>query len=210
MRNVVFALLCACVLAGSIVSSGCASNGSGSGSTPAPVTSDLCPITYQPKCGANCCDYSAVCVDDGTGTKICATKCGASAECPPAKGCCTALKNNATGQPESYGACMPAGISNSQNCRCKTAAECPGGTCGESTNTSGNPTGLAVCVPIDGQPYHGCLAGSVCNGGYCCVNITGTDSSICQEPCHDDSQCGGAKCSMFTSGSCGGAPGGCQ
>jgi hypothetical protein len=49
-----------------------------------------------------------------------------------------------------------------------------------------------------------------CTSGYCCVTLTGNGSSVCEEPCHNDSQCGGGTCGMFTSGTCSGSPGGCQ
>lgn len=48
-------------------------------------------------------------------------------------------------------------------------------------------------------------------GGYCCVAIAGDlASNVCEEPCHDDSQCGGAHCAMLTSGTCSGASGVCE
>jgi hypothetical protein len=49
-----------------------------------------------------------------------------------------------------------------------------------------------------------------CTGGYCCVSIVGQSYSLCEEPCHSDSNCGPGHCTLFSSGTCSGAPGGCQ
>ncbi|MFI5298705.1 MAG: hypothetical protein ACHREM_11455 [Polyangiales bacterium] len=173
----------------------CSSGGGGSG--PACTTA-------QTVCAANCCDAGAACVDDGTGNKICAQTCTDSGQCPAAKGCCAVLTGGGA-------ACFANETIVGQQCLCTLAAQCKSGVCGESSNTAGNPTGNRICVANDGAPYHGCNGGLTCIGGYCCINHTDdTSSNVCEEPCHNDTQCGGAKCSTLTTGDCSGSPGVCQ
>jgi hypothetical protein len=106
--------------------------------------------------------------------------------------------------------CFPNSTFANQQCMCAKAAECSSGSCGKTSNALGNPTKAWVCQPNDGKAYHGCNGSVTCTGGYCCVGLTGTGGSICEEPCQNASQCGGASCQILTSGTCNGSPGRCQ
>ncbi len=186
----------------------CGSVCCGSGSTC--VSGACCPTASA--CGANCCDTGSTCVDDGNGNLTCAQSCTDSNQCPAAKPCCAPFSPGGTG-PATGAACFATGTVAGQACLCSTAAECASGVCGESSDSAGNPTGLYICVANDGLPYDGCNSGVACQSGYCCVTLTGNGSSICEEPCHDASQCGtatGVECSTLTSGSCSGSPGACE
>jgi len=158
-------------------------------------------------CGAACCAEGSICLNDGTGNKICAKECTTSSECPSVKACCALLKNGS-------GACVADDFADSMNCRCSSATECKSQTCGTMVSPEGLPIGPAVCKPNNGGPYNGCSDGSECVDGYCCLQWTwkadGSKNTICALGCNTDAQCAGATCSMLSSGKCGLSPGACQ
>jgi len=94
------------------------------------------------------------------------------------------------------GACV---ATTTGSCRCKTSAECPSHTCAPATDQAGNPVGPYVCVPMDGQPYHGCNGMNVtcAANGTCCVTDT-NGNNFCATACTSNAQCGSAHCDPFT------------
>lgn len=160
----------------------------------------------QPMCNTTCCNANAVCVDDGTGNKSCAATCTFNSDCPPAKGCCSIVPGLS-----GKGACLQVGLTTNQQCRCNTTADCPStGCCAPLADSNKNPIGPYVCKPNDNGPYNCCNGvGQNCSNGYCCVQLIGNGSYVCEEPCHNDGNCGPGACTMLTSGTCSGSPGGC-
>ena len=158
----------------------------------------------QTACGALCCTSTALCLTDSLGNKSCAQSCETSSDCANAANpCCTPMGNR--------GACIAAPTSPKQLCMCQKASECNTGCCAPQTDSNGNPLAPFVCKLVDGKPYDCCDTTSVpCSSGSCCVAITDNGSSVCEEPCHNDTQCGFSSCVMFTTGTCAGLPGGCQ
>ena len=195
-------------------SSGSSPDGGGGGSSGGGGTSDggggACP-GGQPLCGADCCDSGSTCIDDGTGTQVCAQSCSTSNDCPAAKGCCTFLEDS-SGNPLSVGACLPNGTANGQQCLCGSAAECSSSTCGPVVDTSGEPQPYYVCKANDGVAYDGCSSGS-CGSGLCCLSMTSSTGSlgdICERPCQTSASCGDSTCQPLTSGTCAGLNGSCM
>lgn len=178
----------------------------------APAAQDTgpCPSPGQVLCGAVCCDATAVCVDDGTGNRACASTCQTSSDCPPAKGCCAVIPGLT-----STGACLQKGATIGQQCRCTAATECPTGCCAPSVDGSGNPVKPYVCKAADNSTYSCCVAGNVAcgvGGADCCVTVgTGTTLKglICEKPCQFAADCGSATCQPLTTGMCGTKLGSC-
>jgi hypothetical protein len=57
--------------------------------------------------------------------------------------------------------------------------------------------GPYICVPNDGQAYHGCVGANVlCTGLSCCV-ADSKGNEFCAEECTNNAGCGAAHCDMF-------------
>lgn len=115
--------------------------------------------------------------------------CTTSSECPSATPCCEA----AIGGPSHC-----ATVTDKQ-CRCEKGSECSSGSCAPAINAAGYPNGPYVCVPNDGQPYHGCNGAlTSCGSGFCCFT-DGKANQFCGSPCDQLDDCpGGAACNTYS------------
>ncbi len=114
--------------------------------------------------------------------------CTTSANCPTDSPCCMRDGDG--------GAHCAVDPQTPQVCLCEKGSECASGACSLAVDTSGTPTGPYVCVPNDGNPYHGCMGTASCWVPYCCVTDT-HGNRFCGLPCTDPSTCGSAHCDPF-------------
>jgi hypothetical protein len=115
-------------------------------------------------------------------------QCVTSKDCPGSAPCCNLV-----------GDCS----STETTCTCKTGAECSSGACApyEVTASGSGFLDSYVCVPNDGQPYHGCATFSVsCGTGYCCFTDS-LENQFCAKPCTTAADCGSvlASCNTYSS-----------